>query len=103
MLKNEIVLPPRLFNARQPLLHGVAAQTHHVHHFAVAHFKQITGGKCADRTVIRRDGRQSHAIVAAVDQHAGLAEIGRQIVNMGIVNAQQNGGLRLHFIHAREK
>ena len=64
------------------------------------HLKQVAGRKGANHPMIRGDRRKAHAFITAVDQHAGFAEIGGQIVNMRIVNTEQDRRLSLRFIHA---
>ncbi|CSF87625.1 Uncharacterised protein [Shigella sonnei] len=53
--------------------------------------------------MIRRNRREAHSFITAVDQHTRLSEIGGQIMDVRIVNPQQDRCLRICFIHPREK
>lgn len=94
---------PRVADPRQAQLHRVATQAQHVHHLAVSHLEQVLRRPLADGAVIRRNGRQTHVPVAAVNQHAGFAHVHRQIVDMRIVNTKKNGRLRIRLVHPRQK
>jgi len=53
--------------------------------------------------MVRRNRREAHSFITAVDQHTRLSEIGGQIMDVRIVNPQQDRRLRICFIHPREK
>ena len=61
--------------SRKAQLHGVTPQAQHIHHLTVSHFKQIVRRPLANGPMVRRDGRQAHMPVAAVNQHAGFTDI----------------------------
>lgn len=94
---------PRVADPRQAQLHGVATQAQHVHHLTVPHLEQVLRRPLADGAMVRRDGRQTHVPVAAVNQHAGFTHVHRQIVDMGIVDAKKDCRLSVRFVHARQK
>ena len=101
--KMQVAHPPGLFDTCQPQVHRVTPQAHDIQHRPMAHIKQILRGKLANQPVIRRNGREAHRFVAAVDQHAGFRQIYRQIVNMRIVNAQQDRRFGFRFVHAGQE
>ncbi len=94
---------PRVADPRQAQLHGVATQAQHAHHLAVPHLEQVLCGPLADGAMIRRDGREAHVAVPAVDQHAGFSHVHRQIVDMRIVDTEQNRRLGIGLVHACQK
>ena len=72
---------------------------------AVPLLKQVAGGIVADQLMIRRDAVQPHLPIAAVDQHAGLVQIGGQGVDMLVVDAddQRRFGVRIAHLFQKQR
>ncbi|MNS29183.1 hypothetical protein D3C71_1730370 [compost metagenome] len=94
---------PSVADPRQAQLHGVAPQAQDVHHFPVPHLEQVLRRALANSAMIGSHGGQPHPLIAAVNQHAGLADIDGQIVNMRIVDTEQDRRLGIRFIHTRQE
>ena len=92
---------PGVAHALQTLLHGVAAQAVQRQNLAVPLLKQVAGGAFADQLMMRRDRREPHAAIHRIDQHAGLIDLRRKLVDMIVVDPDQQRGVGL--LHLLQK
>src|SRR5476651_1401856 len=103
IIKGLMMTAECLLNARQTQLHSVATQTLQRDNMQMTLGEKIVAGEVAHRLMVRADAVMAHVPVMAVYQYAGFAHLGRQLMNMRIINADQQRGFGHRLGHLSDE